>query len=102
MIPLAALAGMSFGSLLMAYSATLENEGFEFALIQHALAQHGAEHCVWMGDSSGGGLALVIAQRAVARGLPAAAEQVQTEPGAPRPPHGAAAHADRPSASQAP
>ncbi len=34
MVPVAALAGMSFGAPLMAYSATLEEEGFQFAMIQ--------------------------------------------------------------------
>ncbi|MFZ0528939.1 MAG: ABC transporter permease [Propionicimonas sp.] len=34
MIPIAALAGMAFGAPLLAYSATLENEGFEFSMIQ--------------------------------------------------------------------
>ena len=47
------------------------------ALYAEQVAQHGAEHCVWMGDSSGGGLALVIAQRAVARGLPAVRDLIR-------------------------
>lgn len=34
MIPIAALAGMAFGAPLMGYSATLEEEGFEFSMIQ--------------------------------------------------------------------
>ncbi len=50
------------------------------ALYAEQVAQHGAEHCVWMGDSSGGGLALVIAQRAVARGLPAVRDLILISP----------------------
>ncbi len=34
MVPIAALAALAFGTPLMAYSATLENEGFQFAFIQ--------------------------------------------------------------------
>ena len=34
MVPIAALAAMAFGTPLMAYSATLENEGAQFAFIQ--------------------------------------------------------------------
>lgn len=34
MIPIAALAGMAFGAPIMAFSATLEEEGFEFSMIQ--------------------------------------------------------------------
>jgi lipooligosaccharide transport system permease protein len=34
MIPIAVLAGMSFGAPLAAYSATLEDEGFEFSMVQ--------------------------------------------------------------------
>ncbi|MCW5953398.1 MAG: ABC transporter permease [Propionibacteriaceae bacterium] len=33
-IPVAALAGMALGTPLMAYAATLENEGFQFSLVQ--------------------------------------------------------------------
>lgn len=50
------------------------------ALYAEQVAQHGAEHCVWMGDSSGGGLALVIAQRAVAQGLPAVRDLILISP----------------------
>lgn len=34
MVPIATLAGLSFGAPLMAYAATLENEGFQFAFVQ--------------------------------------------------------------------
>ena len=50
------------------------------ALYAEQVAQHGAEHCVWMGDSSGGGLALVIAQRAVTRGMPAVRDLILISP----------------------
>ena len=50
------------------------------ALYDEQIHRHGAEHCVWMGDSSGGGLAMVIAQRALARGLPAVRDLVLISP----------------------
>jgi lipooligosaccharide transport system permease protein len=34
MIPIAALAGMAFGAPILAFAATLEDEGFEFSMIQ--------------------------------------------------------------------
>ena len=34
MVPVAALAGMAFGAPLLSFSATLEDEGFEFSMIQ--------------------------------------------------------------------
>jgi lipooligosaccharide transport system permease protein len=33
-VPVAALAGIAFGAPLMAYAATIENEGYQFALVQ--------------------------------------------------------------------
>lgn len=34
MIPITALAGVAFGAPLMAYSATVENEGYQFSMVQ--------------------------------------------------------------------